>query len=113
MASSAASEPAPAVRGGWLMTSPTPDTIVAVIADILTRRGAESYLGEAVSMQQHMLQAATLAEREGAADALVAAALLHDIGHYTGDWDKGPGRQLRPESSGGQCPVVARSIFRE
>ncbi len=68
------------------MTSPTPDTIVAVIADILTRRGAESYLGEAVSMQQHMLQAATLAEREGAADALVAAALLHDIGHYTGEF---------------------------
>jgi len=31
-----------------------------------------------------MLQAAQLAEREGAGDALVAAALLHDVGHFTG-----------------------------
>jgi phosphonate degradation associated HDIG domain protein len=68
------------------MTSPTPDTIVATIADILTRRGADSYLGEAVTMRQHMLQAAALAEREAAPDELVAAALLHDIGHYTGEF---------------------------
>ncbi len=68
------------------MTAPTSDTIVSVIADILTRRGADSYLGEAVTMQQHMLQAATRAEREGAPDELVAAALLHDIGHYTGEF---------------------------
>jgi phosphonate degradation associated HDIG domain protein len=62
------------------------DDIVELIADILTRRGADSYLGEDVTMQQHMLQAATLAEREGADDDLVAAALLHDIGHYTGEF---------------------------
>ena len=68
------------------MSAPTAETIVAVIADILTRRGAESYLGEAVTMRQHMLQAAMRAEREGAADELVAAALLHDIGHYTGEF---------------------------
>jgi phosphonate degradation associated HDIG domain protein len=66
--------------------TPTRDTIVQVIADILTRRGADAYLGEAVTMQQHMLQAATFAEREGAPDALVAAALLHDIGHFTGEF---------------------------
>ena len=68
------------------MTKPTPDTIVDVIADILTRRGADSYLGEDVTMQQHMLQGACLAEREGAPDELVAAVLLHDIGHYTGEF---------------------------
>ena len=66
--------------------APTRDTIVAFLADILTRRGAESYLGEAVTMQQHMLQAAHLAEREAAGDDLIAAALLHDIGHYTGEF---------------------------
>lgn len=60
--------------------------IVALLADILTRRGAESYLGEAVTMQQHMLQAAHLAERDEAPEALVAAALLHDIGHYTSEF---------------------------
>ena len=55
--------------------------IVEFIADIFERRGAESYLGEKVSMSEHMLQGAALAEAEGASEELVAAALLHDIGH--------------------------------
>ena len=62
------------------------DTIVAFIADIFQRRGADSYLGEPVTMSQHMLQAALLAENAEAGDALVAAALLHDIGHYTSEF---------------------------
>jgi [1-hydroxy-2-(trimethylamino)ethyl]phosphonate dioxygenase len=57
--------------------------IVAKIADIFARRGAEAYLGEAVTMAERMLQTATLAHASGAPDALVAAALLHDIGHFT------------------------------
>lgn len=61
-------------------------TIVAFIADIFERRGAESYLGEAVTMSQHMLQGAKLAEDAGAGDELIAAALLHDIGHYTNEF---------------------------
>ena len=36
---------------------------------------------EAVSQTGHALQCASLAEREGAGSALVAAALLHYIGH--------------------------------
>ncbi len=68
------------------MVTATTDTIVGLIADILTRRGSDSYLGEAVTMQQHMLQAAAQAQREGAPEELVAAALLHDIGHYTGEF---------------------------
>ena len=56
------------------------ETIVPFIADIFRRRGAEEYLGEPVSMAEHMLQGAWLAEQEGAPDELVAAALLHDIG---------------------------------
>jgi [1-hydroxy-2-(trimethylamino)ethyl]phosphonate dioxygenase len=61
----------------------TPDTIVPFLEEIVDRRGAESYLGESVTMAEHMLQAASLAEQEGAPDELVAAALLHDIGHFT------------------------------
>lgn len=61
-------------------------TIVPFIADIFARRGAESYLGEAVTMSEHMLQSAALAEAAGADEALVAAALLHDIGHYTNEF---------------------------
>lgn len=60
--------------------------VVEFIADIFERRGAESYLGEAVTMSQHMLQGAVLAERDGAPEELVAAALLHDIGHYTSEF---------------------------
>ncbi len=37
-------------------------------------------------MSEHMLQGAWLAERDGASDELVAAALLHDIGHYCGEF---------------------------
>ncbi len=62
------------------------DNIVAFIADIFQRRGAESYLGEDVTMSEHMLQGAVLAERDGASEELVAAALLHDIGHYTSEF---------------------------
>jgi phosphonate degradation associated HDIG domain protein len=62
------------------------DSIVDFIADIFERRGADSYLGEAVTMSEHMLQGAFLAEQAGADDALIAAALLHDIGHYTSEF---------------------------
>jgi phosphonate degradation associated HDIG domain protein len=43
--------------------------------------GNEHY-GEGVSQSLHMRQCATLAEQENAGDALIAAALLHDIGHF-------------------------------
>jgi len=62
------------------------DTIVARLADILERRGAEAYIGEPVTISQHMLQCADLAERAGADDMLIAAALLHDIGHFTNEF---------------------------
>ena len=64
----------------------TDDDIVATIAEIFTRRGAEAYLGEAVTVAEHMLQCGTLAQQAGAPDAVVAAALLHDIGHFTSEF---------------------------
>jgi phosphonate degradation associated HDIG domain protein len=70
------------------MTAPDLDrgNIVAFLADIFDRRGAESYLGEPVTMAEHMLQASWLAEQDGATEELVVAALLHDIGHYTSEF---------------------------
>jgi len=70
------------------MSTPTLDstTIVAFLADIFERRGAEEYLGEPVTMAEHMLQGAWFAEREKASDELVAAALLHDVGHFTSEF---------------------------
>src|SRR5258705_5970639 len=51
------------------------------IFDWFSLRGADAYFGEAVSQQEHALQAASLAMQDRASEALVAAALLHDIGH--------------------------------
>lgn len=45
------------------------------------RGGGEAYFGEAVTMTEHGLQAASFAQAAGASEALVVAALLHDIGH--------------------------------
>ena len=64
------------------MTNLNSHNIVNHIEDIFNRRGAESYLGEDVTMSQHMLQAAQCAKKSGADDSLIVAALLHDIGHY-------------------------------
>jgi [1-hydroxy-2-(trimethylamino)ethyl]phosphonate dioxygenase len=61
-------------------------TIVPFLARIFERRGADEYLGEPVTIAEHMLQGAKLAEDAGAEDALVAAALLHDIGHFTSEF---------------------------
>jgi [1-hydroxy-2-(trimethylamino)ethyl]phosphonate dioxygenase len=64
----------------------TRETIVPYIADIFERRGAEDYLGEPVTVSEHMLQCAKLAEEASASEELVAAALLHDIGHFTSEF---------------------------
>src|SRR6266702_8340551 len=63
------------------MTSTDP---VERIADLFASEGAAEYLGEPVTQAAHMLQAAHLAEFDGADDAMVAAALLHDVGHFAG-----------------------------
>jgi gamma-butyrobetaine dioxygenase len=60
------------------------DDPIGVIEDLFASEGASDYLGEAVTQASHMLQAAALAEQAGATPALVAAALLHDVGHFTG-----------------------------
>ncbi len=52
------------------------------VAELFAGEGMRNYLGEEVSIAVHMLQAGALAERAGAVDALVAAALLHDVGHF-------------------------------
>ncbi|MFN4282973.1 MAG: phosphonate degradation HD-domain oxygenase [Alphaproteobacteria bacterium] len=55
------------------------------IAELLRDRGRARYGAEAVSQLQHALQCAFLAEREDAPTPLIAAALLHDLGHLVAD----------------------------
>jgi phosphonate degradation associated HDIG domain protein len=51
------------------------------IFDLFQKSGADLYLGEEVTQLQHALQAAHFAARDGAPEPLIAAALLHDVGH--------------------------------
>ena len=64
----------------------TAETIVDFLASIFERRGSEEYLGEPVTMGEHMLQGATIAEQNGQPDEIIVGALLHDIGHFTSEF---------------------------
>jgi predicted HD phosphohydrolase len=57
---------------------------VDAIADLFASAGAADYLGEPVTVATHLLQAGALAQQDGAPPSLVAAALLHDVGHLRG-----------------------------
>jgi phosphonate degradation associated HDIG domain protein len=50
------------------------------IEELYASRGALNY-GEGITQLEHALQCATLAQAQNAPASLVAAALLHDIGH--------------------------------
>ncbi len=62
-------------------------TAVEIIAELFSGPGGEAYLGEPVTIGVHMRQAGALAEAAGADAPLVAAALLHDIGHLRQETD--------------------------
>jgi gamma-butyrobetaine dioxygenase len=78
---------------------PTIMSPVDAIAELFASAGAADYLGEPVTVATHLLQAGALALAAGAAPALVAAALLHDVGHLRGadavaDGIESSGREL-------------------
>ena len=56
------------------------DTPEAVVQQMISL-GGESYFGEPVTVLEHCLQAAFFASQARSSDALIVAALLHDIGH--------------------------------
>jgi [1-hydroxy-2-(trimethylamino)ethyl]phosphonate dioxygenase len=51
------------------------------IIQLFKEHGHSEYGGEAVTQAEHALQTATLARENNAPSSLVAAALLHDVGH--------------------------------
>ena len=61
------------------------ETIFEQILKMFADNGGSMYGGEAVTQEEHALQAAHLARQQGADHALVAAALLHDVGHLLHD----------------------------
>jgi gamma-butyrobetaine dioxygenase len=66
-------------------------TAVQAIGELFSGPGARDYLGEPVTIGEHMRQAGALAQAAGAEPALVAAALLHDVGHLRSQIEDGHG----------------------
>ncbi|WP_193369131.1 phosphonate degradation HD-domain oxygenase [Pelagibius marinus] len=76
--------PEPQIHGGdAAVTDP-----IGHLLWLLEELGGDRYGGEEVTQLAHALQCATFAQREGASDSLVAAALLHDIGHLVNPKDE-------------------------
>jgi len=72
-------------------------------------RAALNY-GEGVTQLEHAVQCAALAKAQGAAPSLVAAALLHDIGHLFETEENATARDDRHEIAGAQA---LKSLFGE
>ena len=83
----------PLERTGW--------PHMAAVMGLLATRGATTYGGEPVTVLEHGLQSAVLAEADGSPPALITAALLHDLGWLLGG---GGGHEIRG------CRILA-SVF--
>jgi len=66
------------------------DPRLAEIATLLEGKGGKRYGLHDVNQRQHALQAAWMAEQDGCDAALIAAALLHDIGHLVHELGENP-----------------------
>ena len=66
------------------------DPRLAQIAELIELKADGQYGLANINQRQHALQAALLAEQAGLSDAMVAAALLHDIGHMVHDLGQNP-----------------------
>jgi phosphonate degradation associated HDIG domain protein len=60
----------------------SPTEVLTKLDVLFAERGGGEYHGEAVSQLEHALQSAWMAERDGHPPAVIAAALLHDVGHF-------------------------------
>ncbi len=97
-----------------------PISSVEEVFEILAAGGAEAYFGEPVTVLEHSLQAAWFVQRKGGAPELVAAALLHDLGHLLhceGEDAAGHGldtrhEELGVEALGGHLPAAVLDPIR-
>lgn len=75
--------------------------------------GAARYGMEAIDQEQHALQCAQLAQEAGARPALVAAALLHDLGHLLHELGASPTLQGVDDLHQYRAIPFLRGLFRD
>ena len=71
------------------------DPLRQELLDIFVGRATRRYGLSAINQLQHALQAAALAEADGAPPATVLASLLHDVGHMIHQLGRRSGRARR------------------
>jgi phosphonate degradation associated HDIG domain protein len=71
-------------------------TTVDELFELYERLGDQNY-GESITQTDHALQCAALARDASASEALIVAALFHDVGHLAFDVQGGPGYDLSSE----------------
>lgn len=80
------------------------------ICHLLESRGAVRQPSAAISLLEHALQTAWLAERAGAGSSLVCACLLHDLGHIL-DPDTASGDTHDPRAHGAHGAARLSGLF--
>jgi phosphonate degradation associated HDIG domain protein len=80
------------------------------LIEMLAGCASEMYGGEAVTQLAHALQAAELAMRDGAEDALVCAALLHDVGHLLAKRPEGIDDRHEQIGAAMLAPIFIRAV---
>ncbi len=81
------------------------------IVGLFETKGHAQYDGEPVTQLEHALQSAHLAEQEGADSALIAASLLHDLGHLLHDFGGTPTQQGLDDLHQYHCLPFLRALF--
>ena len=84
------------------------DPRIAEIFDLLQNRADASYGLAGLTQRQHALQSAMFAESDRLPSAMIAAALMHDIGHLIhqlGDYPAAAGIDDRHEDAGNRYLV--------
>ena len=73
--------------------------VASELAELMADRGRQRY-GELVTIAEHCLLTAAAAEQSGEPDTLVAACLLHDVGHFLDEPDDAFGVHSHGDSGG-------------
>ncbi len=61
-------------------------TVIEELTELMEGRGKQNY-GENVTITEHVLLTAAAAEENKASESLIAACLLHDVGHWLDEPD--------------------------